>query len=136
MYFFLFSYRPFEHPLIEPIEEVIQPVYVQLFQPSQPYPTMLTAKIVKYSVTWIGKFLFNKLNKYFFFSFIIIAIGGFIICAIQIFAGRQIVHGDPATLTFFILFIVIEVVVAIIIAKQPQNKKSFYFEVYFYFCVL
>jgi len=102
-------YRPVEDPLINPDEQVVKPVYVQLFKPSQSYPTIMSSTIAKYAIA-------------------LLALNGFVICAMQIFAGHLIATVEPTALTFFILFINVEIIFFIVIARQPQNKKSLYFE--------
>ncbi len=61
--FFFFSYQPVEDPLIEPDQQVVQPIYIQLFKPSQSYPTVLSAKIAKYSIACLGKGDYKVLAK-------------------------------------------------------------------------
>jgi hypothetical protein len=41
--------------LIESDQQVVQPIYIQLFKPSQSYPTVLSANIAKYSIAFLGK---------------------------------------------------------------------------------
>lgn len=55
----------------------------------------------------------------------------FILCAIQIFAGNGIAYGEPATLIFFILSVLVEIGLLLILQRQPMNRKSLYFEVKF-----
>jgi hypothetical protein len=89
---------------------------------------MSTARITKYSIICLGKFF----EIYFFFDqFNLIAINGFILCAIQIFAGHYLANKEPITLSFFILFLILEIFFVIVIARQPKNEKSLYFEVSF-----
>jgi len=90
--------------------QVIRPMYIELYRPSQSYPTILSATITKYLLTCL-------------------IINGFILCAIQIFAGHQLANKEPAALVFFILLIIMEILFVIGIAKQPKNTKSLYFQV-------
>ena len=102
-------------------------VYRQLFKPSGRRPTFLSAKITKYLITCLSKFiLFADSFNWFL---IITGINGFILCAIQIFAGHHIANKDPTTIIFLIIFLITEILFIIAIAAQPKNQKSIYFQV-------
>lgn len=58
-------------------------------------------------------------------------LNGFILCAIQIFAGHRLANKEFFAVFFFILFTLTEFALIIALARQPKSEKSLYFEVSF-----
>jgi hypothetical protein len=56
-------------------------------------------------------------------------LNGFIVCAIQIFAGHRLAAKETGIVIIFSLFLITELLLVIAIAKQPKSEKSSYFEV-------
>ncbi len=58
-----------------------------------------------------------------------IVLNGFIICAIQIFAGHRLAAKESGTVIIFGFFLITETLLMIAIGRQPKNEKSSYVEV-------
>ena len=56
-------------------------------------------------------------------------LNGFILCAIQIFAGHRLANKEFFPVLFFIIFTVTEFLLITALARQPKTEKSLYFEV-------
>ena len=105
------------------------PLHQELFRPSQPHPTPFSACIAKYLIVLLSKKIDQQrisFNEFFVFRSVV---NSFILCAIQIFAGSRLANAEPVALTFFILSSVLEIIFAVILHRQPTNRKSLYFEV-------
>ncbi|CAF1163013.1 unnamed protein product [Rotaria sp. Silwood1] len=102
-------YQPVEDRLINNDEQTVQSIYKQLFKPFQLHPTIISARLTKYLITCL-------------------VINGFILCAIQIFAQHYLEEKNPIILSILIIFLVIELCLIVLIAQQPKNEKSLYFE--------
>jgi hypothetical protein len=59
----------------------------------------------------------------------IIVFNGFILCAIQIFAGHRLAAKETGPVIMFGIFSITEILLVIGIAKQPKSEKPSYFEV-------
>jgi len=102
-------YQPSDDLLLEQNNISLAPFHQELLRPSQPYPTKFSAGVSKYLIA-------------------LLTVNSFILCAIQIFAGNGIAYGEPATLIFFILSVLVEIGLLLILQRQPMNRKSLYFE--------
>ena len=47
-------YQPVEDPLIREDEQAVGSIFKEIFQPSQPHPTVLSARITKHLITCLG----------------------------------------------------------------------------------
>ncbi|CAF1168113.1 unnamed protein product, partial [Didymodactylos carnosus] len=103
------GYQPVDDPLISSDYLSYKPLWQELIRPSQHHPTALTASITKILITAI-------------------TVNGFILCAIQIFAGDRLLRKDAFVVFFFSLSCILELIFLIMIAVQPKNQKSLYFE--------
>lgn len=56
-------------------------------------------------------------------------LNGFILCAIQIFAGHRLANKEFFAVFFFIVFTLTEFALIVALARQPKSEKSLYFEV-------
>lgn len=85
------------------------PFHQELFRPSQPHPTLFSARAAKYLIA-------------------LLIVNSFILCAIQSFAGGSLSRAEPVALTFFIITVILEILLLFILYRQPTNRKSLYFE--------
>jgi hypothetical protein len=60
---------------------------------------------------------------------LIIVLNGFIVCAIQIFAGHRLAAKESGIVIIFIFFVITEIILVVAVARQPKSEKSMYFEV-------
>ncbi|CAF4988591.1 unnamed protein product, partial [Rotaria sp. Silwood1] len=102
-------YQPIEDRLINNDEQTVQSICKQLFKPFRLHPTTISARLTKYLITCL-------------------VINGFILCAIQIFAQHYVEEKNPIILSILIIFLVIELCLIVLIAQQPKNEKSLYFQ--------
>ena len=58
-----------------------------------------------------------------------IVLNGFILCAIQIFAGHRLAAKESGAVIGFSFFTIMEVILVTAIARQPKSEKSSYSEV-------
>lgn len=62
-------------------------------------------------------------------SFVLV-LNSFTLCATQIFAGSKIMEKNIGVIIAIIFFGIVEIILIIILARQPRNKKSLYFQVH------
>lgn len=116
-----------EDPLLPPDERAVGPIYRELIHSSHPHPTALSAQIAKYLITVLGK---NEVTGAPCATISnLSALNSLVLCATQIFAGHRLANLHTPTLVFFILSALLELLLVVLLAKQPRNKKSLYFEV-------
>ena len=122
------SYQPVEDPLLPADASAFGSMFQELIRPSQPYPSISSAQIAKHLITALSKDRLIFKDKC-VSIWTILVLNSFLLCAIQIFAGSRLVHLDPTALVFFILSAVLEALLVILLARQPKNKNSLYFQV-------
>ncbi|CAF1249829.1 unnamed protein product [Adineta steineri] len=102
-------YQPVDDPLLRSSVPTSGPILKELFYPSQTHPTIYSARITKYLIT-------------------LLIINGFIVCAIQIFAGHRLAAKEFGPVIIFGFFTCTEFLLVTAIARQPKCEKSSYFE--------
>ena len=120
-------YQPVEDPLIREDEQAMGPIYKEIFQPSQPHPTVLSARITKHLITALGSYDCNRERQ--FHAVGILVLNSFLLCAIQIFASGPLANKNITALVCLSLSILVELILIFALTRQPKNKKSLYFEV-------
>ncbi|CAF0834343.1 unnamed protein product [Adineta ricciae] len=102
-------YQPSEESILHTEDRMIESFYVRLFKPSAIRPTKDTATVTRYLI-------------------VSLAINGFLLCAIQIFASDYIMRKNPLVLALFLICIILEIFFVILMANQPKNSASLYFQ--------
>jgi len=106
-------YQPVDDPLLRASVPSSGSIFKELFRPTYSHPTVSSARITKYL---IGLLILN----------------GFIVCAIQIFAGHRLAAKELGPVMIFSFFMITEMFLVVAIARQPKSEKSMYFELTFH----
>lgn len=123
----MFSYQPIDDPLLRSSVPEDRSIWKELFRPSYAYPTILSAKRTKYLIALLSKISETHWNSY--INRIFLVVNGFLLCAIQIFAGHHLAAKNSGYVMIFIFFLITEILLIVAIARQPKIAKTSYFEV-------